>query len=210
VLRLNPGDSLKVGVVNGNIGYAEVTRVAADCVEIEVKTLDIPPPPALPLTLILALPRPQMIKRILQTAACMGVQHLCLIQTSRVEKSFWSSPAISNDAMEEQCFLGLEQGMATQLPVITKHERFRPFMEDRLSDISAKCNVKLVAHPGDYPCCPSMNLQSPSILAVGPEGGFLNKEVNAFIEAGFSPVQIGARILKVETAVTALLAKLSL
>jgi len=207
VLKVTPGDTLKVGQINGLKGTARVATIA-EVVTLDQLTLDQAPPPTLPLTLILALPRPQMIKRILQTVACMGVERLCLIHSSRVEKSFWQSPAATDSAIREQLILGLEQGMATQLPSVGKYQRLRPFVEDSLATLT-QGKHGFIAHPGQhYIGCPSLPLSVASVLAIGPEGGFSDKEVDWFSNGGLQPIQIGSRILKVETAVTALLARL--
>ncbi|WP_188151712.1 16S rRNA (uracil(1498)-N(3))-methyltransferase [Teredinibacter waterburyi] len=207
VLKVAPGDTLKVGQVNGLIGTARVAA-SAEVVTLDQLMLNQAPPNILPLTLILALPRPQMIKRILQTVACMGVERICLIQSSRVEKSFWQSPAATDNAIREQLILGLEQGMATQLPSVEKYQRLRPFVEDALPELIQN-KQGYIAHPGKhYASCPSLPLSVASVLAIGPEGGFSDKEVNWFSNGGLQPIQIGSRILKVETAVTALLARL--
>lgn len=208
VLRLSVGDTLRVGVVNGNMGEARLTQLQPRA-HLDIIALNTPPPSQLALTLILALPRPQMIKRILQTVACMGVQRLCLLQTAKVEKNFWQSPSVSDTAIREHLILGLEQGVATQLPHVEKHTRWRPFVQDELPSLAAHSH-NLIAHPGNYPYCTKMPRDQQTILAVGPEGGFTEQEVEWFVGAGFSPIQLGARILKVETAVTALLAKLSI
>lgn len=51
-----------------------------------------------------------------------------------------------------------------------------------------------------------LNPEKPLALAVGPEGGFAEEEVD-FLEArGFTPVTLGRRILRAETAALALLA----
>ena len=65
----------------------------------------------------------------------------------------------------------------------------------------------LVGHPGDYPPCPR-GLDEAVTLAIGPEGGWIPYEIDLLANAGLQPVQLGARILRVETAVTALLARL--
>lgn len=207
ILRVALGDTVRVGILNGNMGKAKVAALGDDHAVLEILHLDNVPPPTLPVTLILALPRPQMIKRILQTIAAVGVEKLCLIQTSKVEKSFWQSPSMTDAAIRQQLIFGLEQGVATQLPEVCVFQRFTPFIEDQLPTIAQNAHC-LIAHPGDYPNCPATLPDERYILSIGPEGGFIDKEVDVFREAGFVPIQLGHRILKVETAIPILLGKL--
>ncbi len=206
VLKARTGSLLKVGVIDGKLGYGCLHQTDGGWRLTDIQ-LDTAPPAPLPLSLVLALPRPQMIKRILQTAACMGVARIHLLQTAKVEKSFWQSPAVTESAIREQLILGLEQAGATQLPQVEKHCRFRPFAEDALPGI-ADGHTKLIAHPGDYPACPRLAKNETAVLAIGPEGGFTEGEVSYFLNEGFAAFQLGPRILKVETAVPVTLAKL--
>ncbi len=207
ILRSQPGDTVKVGLLNGNLGRATIAKQEGNEIHLEVPDLLEPPPPTLPLTLILGLPRPRMLQRTLQTIATMGVENLCLIQTARVEKSFWQTPLLKDAAVREQLLLGLEQGKATQLPTVYCFHRFRPFVEDHLPRLSAGTCQRWIAHPGDYPAAQPAT-REPVALAVGPEGGFIENEVTCFVDAGFSPIQLGQRILRVETAIPVLLGKL--
>ena len=159
-----------------------------------------------PLTLLLALPRPKMLKRVLQTVAAMGVPRLVLLNSYRVEKSFWQTPFLEPEAIREQLLLGLEQARDTVLPEVSIEKRFKPFVEDRLPAISAG-TLGLVGHPGPYPACPRA-VEQHVTLAIGPEGGWIPYEVEKLAAAGLQPVQLGERILRVETAVPALLARL--
>lgn len=206
VLRAQVGDWVRVGLLNGNLGRARVVLLGSNEVTLEVETLTQPPPPTLPVTLLLALPRPRMLQRTLQTIATLGVQRLCLLQTARVEKSYWQTPLLQPEAILSQLYLGLEQARATQLPEVISYQRFRPFMEDVLPSL-AKDTHNIIAHPGPYPMVAKVGAKN-SLLAIGPEGGFIDSEVASFIEAGFDPIQMGERILRVETAVPVLLAKL--
>ncbi|WP_185231344.1 16S rRNA (uracil(1498)-N(3))-methyltransferase [Teredinibacter franksiae] len=206
ILKAAVGDQIRIGLINGNLGTATITSQAEETT-IAINALDQAPPPVRPITLVLALPRPQMIKRILQTVACLGVQKLCLIQTAKVEKSFWQSPSVTEEEIHKQLLCGLEQGVATQLPIVEKYPRFRPFAEDSLSGLSEGKN-QYIAHPGPYENCPRLGNDVASIFAIGPEGGFTEKEVAYFTDCNFTPVSMGGRILKVETAVTAVLATL--
>jgi RsmE family RNA methyltransferase len=199
------GDSLRVGRINGLMGRAEVMRLEPREAELQV-VLDQAPPAKLPLTLVLALPRPKMLRRVFQTVATMGVPKVILVNSYRVEKSFWQTPFLQSHAIRENLVLGLEQARDTVLPEIIIEKRFKPFVEDRLPAI-AESTLGLVGHPSDHPPCPR-GLAEPVTLAIGPEGGWIPYEVELLGKAGLNPVQLGDRILRVETAVTALLARL--
>jgi RsmE family RNA methyltransferase len=205
VHRAEAGDSLRVGRLNGLMGSGQLLRLDAEQAELSVQ-LDQPPPEKLPITLLLALPRPKMLRRVLQTVSSMGVPRLILLNSYRVEKSFWQTPFLEPAAIREQLILGLEQARDTVLPEVIIEKRFKPFIEDHLPGIAAG-TLGLTGHPGDFPACPRA-VDQPVTLAIGPEGGWIPYEVEKLQEAGLQPVQLGARILRVETAVTALLARL--
>ncbi len=206
VHRAESGDVLRVGRLGGAMGAGRILRLDAEAAEIAVETLEQNPPAKLPVTLLLALPRPKMLKRVLQTVASMGVPRLVLLNSYRVEKSFWQTPFLSPEAIREQLILGLEQARDTVLPEVVIEKRFKPFVEDRLPQLAAG-TLGLVGHPGDYPDCPRL-VDAPVTLAIGPEGGWIPYEVEKLQEAGLQAVQLGERILRVETAVPVLLARL--
>ena len=205
VHRAEAGDSLRVGRLNGLMGSGQLLRLEAEQAELAVQ-LDQPPPAKLPLTLLLALPRPKMLRRVLQTVSAMGVPRLILLNSYRVEKSFWQTPFLEPAAIREQLILGLEQARDTVLPEVIIEKRFKPFVEDQLPALAAD-SLGLIGHPGAYPACPRA-VEQPVTLAIGPEGGWIAYEVEKLQEAGLQPVQLGERILRVETAVSALLARL--
>lgn len=206
VHRAESGDRLRVGRLGGRMGTGRIVRLDTDAAEIAIESLDQSPPAKLPVTLLLALPRPKMLKRVLQTVASMGVPRLVLVNSYRVEKSFWQTPFLEPEAIREQLILGLEQARDTLLPEVVIEKRFKPFVEDRLPQLAAG-TLGLVGHPGAYPACPRA-VDGTVTLAIGPEGGWIPYEVDKLQEAGLAPVQLGERILRVETAVTALLARL--
>ena len=205
VHRSEVGDSLRVGRVGGLLGSAELLRLEPREAELSV-AFDREPPAKLPLTLVLALPRPKMLRRVFQTVATMGVQKVILVNSYRVEKSFWQTPFLEPAAIREQLILGLEQARDSVLPEIVIEKRFKPFVEDRLPAI-VDGTLGLVGHPGDFPACPR-TVEQPVTLAIGPEGGWIPYEIELLRASGLNPVQLGERILRVETAVTALLARL--
>ena len=205
IQHVSSGDSLRVGRINGLMGQGQVLELDRDHALLAVE-LNETPPAKLPLTLLLAMPRPKMFRRILQHCATLGVPEIILLNSVRVEKSFWQTPFLQPEVIRENLLLGLEQARDTVLPTVRIEKRFKPFVEDQLPAIISD-QLALVAHPGDYPACPR-GIDQPLTLAIGPEGGWIPYEVDKLIEAGMQPVQLGERILRVETAVTALLARL--
>jgi 16S rRNA (uracil1498-N3)-methyltransferase len=205
VHRASVGDDLRVGVQNGQIGVGKVTLLSQSVLEMEVH-LERAPPAALPLTLILALPRPKVLRRVLRSVSSLGVKRIILINCFRVEKSFWQSPFLKEASMKEQLVSGLEQARDTVLPEVQLRPLFKPFVEDELPSI-VKGTLPLVAHPHATDPCPR-DLKRAVTLAIGPEGGFIPYEIEQLTACGFTPVQMGERILNVETAVPALIVRL--
>ncbi len=219
ILKLDVGDRLRVGEINGRMGTAIITAITAATVNFKLKlNLHIEPVANPDIKLILALPRPVMLQRILKQATVMGVSSFYLIRARRVEKSFFQSPVLHREKIKKLLIDGLEQGMATHLPTVDIYDKFKPFIEDIVPNINGS---GLLAHPGS-----SKNLadafvgigeggakkcqKKPLILAVGAEGGWSEYECARFVEMGFVKFSLGERILQVDTAVVALLAQLSL
>lgn len=205
IQRATIGDELRVGMVNGLIGTGKIVSLTDHELEMEIR-LEQKPPKPLPVTLLLALPRPKMLKRILQGVSSLGVKQIYLINSYRVDKSFWGSPLLQPEKLKEQLILGLEQARDTILPEIYLRPRFKPFVEDELPKI-AKGTTAYVAHPGVESTCPH-DFKKPATLAIGPEGGFIPYEVEKLQSCGFIPISLGERILRVETAVPVLLSRL--
>lgn len=205
VHRAKIGDTLRVGLLNGKMGEGLIEELNESRLSLHIK-LDTAPPPPLPLTLIVALPRPKMIRRILRTTAEMGVKSLYFINSYKVEKSYWQSPALETDTVRGYLIQGLEQSCDTILPTIHLKKRFKPFVEDELTDI-IKDSEALLAHPGLGAYCPQP-LNKTATIAIGPEGGFIPYEVEKMQSIGFKGIHLGKRILRVENAITTLTAKL--
>lgn len=208
VLKVEPGKRLRVGLVGGSRGEGEVCAVSRGEVELRVDIPEGHPEPARH-DLIVALPRPQALHRVLQSAATMGVGRLDLVAAWRVEKSFFSTPSLRPETVHRHLMLGAEQGMVTRLPEVGVHPRFLPFIET-LS--SREPTARLLAHPEATVALESVapKPSERSTLAIGPEGGWIDREVDTFLGVGFEAVHLGRWILKVENAVTAMLAQLDL
>ena len=231
VLKSRVGDSLRIGIIGGQQGRGFIREINPQGVIIQIDC-PLPSPAKTAPDLILAIPRPIMLKRVLAQAAAMGVARIMLINARRVEKSFFHSSQLEPQRIIEALLQGLEQAGDTLLPQVTIHPRFRPFIEDEFSPMASNYPIRLLAHPDvieephhtfgrsarlmytEYtaPGCAPTQEPAPTqvsvrkVLAIGPEGGWVDFEVQAFKHQGFSPFSLGPRILRVDCAVPALLA----
>jgi RsmE family RNA methyltransferase len=202
VLRSQEGDFVRVGILDAGVGVAEILRCRQDCVEIRVGKIS---PQHLPENeLVLALPRPKSLRRILRTAASMAVARITLINAWKVDKAYWSSPLLRKEALAQEMLLGAEQGGWARVPHIEMERLFVP----ALAKLSARERPGYVLQPRT----PSWLDQTPAsrigrVLAVGPEGGWTERELNSLVEAGFAAVCISDSILRSDVAVAAALAQ---
>ena len=204
VHRAAVGGELTVGLLGGAVGKGRITSLEGG-LHLDV-VLDQAPPPKLPLTLVLALPRPKVLNRVLAAATSLGVARIYLVNAWKVEKSYWKSPRLEADNLRLQRILGLEQARDTCLPELHLRRLLRPFAEEELPGL-LKGTLPLLAHPGAPDPCPSQ-AGGPVTLVIGPEGGFIPAEVELLTRSGCRAVNLGPRILRVETAVAALAGRL--
>lgn len=199
------GDCLRAGMIGGLCGTATIVELSSEHALLDV-ALHTPPPSKLPLTVVMALPRPKMLRRIVRTVAECGVARLYLINSYRVEKSYWQTPVLAPDTLRDYLLQGLEQSRDTILPTIELRQRFKPFAEDELPEIMRGTHALIGDPHATAPCRFALN--TPTTLAIGPEGGFITYEVNMLKNKGFEAVNLGPRIYRVDTVLPFLIGRL--
>jgi len=208
VLHVTAGQEIRIGVVDGAIGTGRVMRVETDCVELQCALGEVPPEPDV--DLLLALPRPKVMRRLWAQLAALGVSRIMLTNAARVERNYFDTHVLDPVFYRPLLVEGLQQAQDTRLPRVSIHRRFRPLVEDDLDALS-NADLRLVAHPsakatpigGAWP-----HSASRVLLAVGPEGGWDDFELGLLSELQFKLVNLGARTLRADTACVALLAAL--
>lgn len=203
-LQLSVGDTLKIGIRNEQRYLTEVLYVSEQ--RIIVKPIRVEAiPEKLPVHLILALPRPKVLRRIIMDVVTLGVERISLIHSYRVDKSYWQTPFLQQ--LDDYVTLGLEQAGDTIAPEIQLYKRFKPFVEDVLPTWITEEKPAYVAHPYTESSMPYA-IQHSCILVIGPEGGFIPYEVDLFKKNGCQVMSLGNRILRTETAVSHILGRL--
>ncbi len=205
VLKVSIGDTIRAGVRGGQLLDGIVTALSAESVTLALRPAARSQPPALPVRLALALPRPPTLQKCLHAATTMGVKHITLFHAARVEKSYWTSHALREEELNDTIGLALEQCGDTIAPAIEVQRSLTRFVREVLG-ARASGSTLWFAHPGE---AMSENERShpEDVILVGPEGGFVDWEIQLFVDAGARPLALGPRPLRVEVACTALLAR---
>ncbi len=216
VLRSEPGDSVEIGLLNGPVGSGLMETVTEAEVVIRIAQLrDVTPSPP-EIDIICALPRPQILKRVLLTAAMMAVRRLFLIRANRVEKSYFQSPLLAPERYEPHLLDGLSQGKLTRVPIVSVHERFRPFMEETLPAALSGGRIRCIKLLPDWEAADGIvgvirteKLEN-LIVAIGPEGGWVPFELEMMEKQGFQRFTLGRSVLRVDTALAVVLGQIEL
>jgi 16S rRNA (uracil1498-N3)-methyltransferase len=214
ILKVAEGDEVSVGAVNGFRGRAIVVEVGLKQISLNVEYREEAAIGS-GIHLIVALPRPQMLKRILEISGTMAVERLDLIYASRVEKSFFKSKTLEPENLHKHLLLGMEQGSSTLYPEVNIFQSLKKYQEE-IKSLKNRQYLKLIAHPGTSDNLGSLwdktnqELRKKIVIAIGPEGGWQEQELGNFKELGFKTFNLGKKILRVETAVTVVIGKINL
>ncbi len=212
VLGVVVGRRLRVGVVDGPLGEGEVTAVGSDVVELSL-VLEAEAPPRPRLDVVVAIPRPKTLAKLLPEVVSMGVDRLFLLRTWKVEKPYLASALLTPEGWLPLVRAGSMQGRLTHTPHIVVEPLFRPWIEDRAPALFEGADVRWVMHPHAARSSAQVGPVDPearAVIAIGPEAGLVDFEVERFVAAGFEAVTMGPRPLRVETAVVAAVAQLEL
>lgn len=208
VLKLAPGDDVRVGVIDGPRGVATVRAVEADGTVRLQYILDQVRPPAPRVDLLLALPRPKVMRRLWAQLAALGVGRIMLTNAARVERHYFDTHVLSPSCYQPLLIEGLQQARDTRVPRVTIHRQLKVLIEDDL-DTLAEPGVRLLADPAapvTVAAAVGDRTDARVLLAIGPEGGWNAFETRMLVSSGFHPAGLGPRTLRTDTACIALLA----
>ncbi len=215
VLKSDVNDILEIGILNGKSGVASITSISKDKVVLSNLQLEESTSDNITIDIIVALPRPQTIKKVLFTSAMMGVRNIFFIKSNRVEKSFFHSVVLEEEQLQRHLIDGLQQGKRTQMPNVSIHDKFNPFIQD--------WRCQFYKDRDEKPVCllPDLDVEQTLVnvlgkkdkhllVAIGPEGGWVPFETEMMTSLGFDKFKLGDWTLRVEHALTACLAQIEL
>ena len=213
VLRAKTGKTLRIGLLNGPLGTGTVEALTASRVVLACEFEENPlPRPSI--DLLLAMPRPKVLKRLWAQLAALGVGRIILTNAEKVERFYFDTHVLDPDFYNARLIEGLQQAGDTHLPEVTIVKNLKPFLEQ---EIFSRIGTKLLADPSGtqnvFQTLEGSRGKFPDIgrilLAIGPEGGWTPYELDMFQAHGFERVGMGSRILRTDTACIALVSLLT-
>ena len=211
VLGVCPGDSVRAGIVRKGLIDARIEATGSDGITLRLGAVQATVPPST--HVVLALPRPKVLSRSVTTVASFCVKSLTLINSWRVEKSYFSSKKLHPVRLAEDALLGAKQGGHVWPPEIRIVDSFRRYVEDIAPRPGSK-GAQLVLHPGSAltmaQAVQGQTQGAECFLALGPEGGFIQSELDSWCSHGWSAVDLGTPTLRTEAAIAAALGQLAL
>lgn len=207
VLKAEPGRTIRVGTVNGPKGLATVEAGTGDEIVLRC-AFDASAPPRPRVDLLLALPRPKVMRRLWAQLAAVGVGRIILTNAWKVERVYFDTHVLEPETYRPLLIEGLQQAQDTRLPEVSVHRQLKVLVEDDL-DRLFPAGVRLIADAASPRRLGELifpRKESRVLLAVGPEGGWTEFEKKMLARHGFEPVGMGSRTLRSDTACLALLA----
>ena len=154
-------------------------------------------------SVVFALPRPRAVRRACRAACEIGVRELLLVGAARVEKTFLEAKLVQPEKLRASTAEGVMQAAVdTRVPPVRTQPRLH-----LVPEMLRKGGVRVVLHPGGSPLervlseCTSTQVT----IAIGPEGGWLDHEVQFLQRHGFAFAGLGPRLLTTEVALTVFL-----
>ncbi|MBB73914.1 MAG: 16S rRNA (uracil(1498)-N(3))-methyltransferase [Planctomycetaceae bacterium] len=206
VLRATPGDEITLFDGAGGEFTARVESTARKtvvCQILQARSVNR----ELPVELVLgvALPKGERQRWLIEKATELGVTRLVPVETSRSTQQHANN---STDRLQRTVIESSKQCGRNQLMYISPTTSLDAFLR-----AAPAASRRWMAHPQDARATtaavtPAMD--SPTWLLVGPEGGFTENETAQARTEGWQIIDLGARILRVETAAIALTSLASL
>jgi 16S rRNA (uracil1498-N3)-methyltransferase len=210
VLRLRVGDEVMVCDARGEECVCSIIRLGAEEAHLAVRVRHAAQPKRVSLTVDCAIPKKNKMDEIVDKLTQLGVDRIIPMETAR--------GIVKLGEATEQARLGRWQRLAQAAS--QQSQRSRVLVIARIAGLgevlsqSTEFDLKLIlALSGDRKGLTEVLSGSKAaniIVLIGPEGDFTPEEVGLAKKAGFVPVSLGGRVLRVETAAIAVASYVSL
>ena len=203
ILKLKIGDSFSAGIINSVKGNAIIKEINNEKIVFSFVPETTEKDTLHPLTLIMAFVRPICMKRILREAVSLGVEKIILSGADLTEKSYSKANFYVKEEYKKVLIDGAMQAAQTSISeVIIKNN-----IQDAIREIDNSYDKLLLDNVLKGKSLSEYEVKNnKSVIAIGPERGFSQRERKLFVANGFTSYTIGKRVLRSETASCAAIA----
>jgi RsmE family RNA methyltransferase len=196
VLKMDVGDELYVGVIDGVRGKAKIVGASAGSLELAV-SWESDAPQLHPLTLLVGLPRPQTARAILREGASLGFEKMVFFAAEKGERSYAQSRLWHDGEWQSLLELGAAQAFNTRLPHVTHHDSLVDALQ--AESLTSSCRMALDLYEAETSLADG-DVRLPAVLAIGAERGWSSAERDALKTSEFTFAHLGDRVLRSESA----------
>jgi len=202
VLRARVGQEFDITTGNG-VRRGRITSIAQDRVEFELGD-EIPAPVAGQVTVALSIFKFDRMEWAIEKCTELGAKRIVPLIARRTEAHLAAAAAKRVDRWRRIALQAAEQSRRISPPEISEPLKLKEALALSgttrivLSEAETEAMLKdiLQSHPND----------DEVVIALGPEGGWTDDELELFQEAGWISASLGNTILRAETAAVASLA----
>ncbi|MFM5891858.1 MAG: 16S rRNA (uracil(1498)-N(3))-methyltransferase [Dolichospermum sp.] len=192
VLRLRDGDQFIAMNGMGKLWLTKLQGIQGELVEtLEVKT-ELP----VSITLMISLPKGNGFDEVIRYCTELGVTCIAPIFSDR---SLLNPSSQKLERWRRIASESAEQSERTVIPTIREPVAFKTAINENTASHSYICEAR-----GDYPHLKQVinntNIAKEIIIAIGPEGGWTDQELEMAVKSGFIAISLGRRILRAVTA----------
>jgi len=205
ILKAQPGDTLKVGLLSVGTGLATVLS-SGNGLKLAFPENLQPSCAATGLRLILGHVRPITMQRLFKDLASTGMNAIWVLNAGLSETSYFRASFWKDEEYLKFLIQGAMQGGLARIPEVRRFWSMKDMLAALEAAKDGEATRRYLCHPG---------LDAPSLLtgvagstghltvAVGPERGFTADEAGQLTACGFNPVVLGSTILRTESAALA-------
>src|SRR6187401_238715 len=113
VLHVAAGSTVRIGLLDGALGVGTVEQL--DGPAVELRCIFDRPPEVPHIDLLLAVPRPKVLRRLWPQLAALGVRRILLTNAERVERHYFDTHVLSPESYRPLLIEGLQQARDTHL-----------------------------------------------------------------------------------------------
>lgn len=191
--RLPVGASIRVVDGRGRARWGKVARVDRNSARISLEDSAPTNEPALRLDLLVPTFRPERVSWLVEKATEIGAMGIHFLNMERAPRSFGGGTL---DRLRRVAISALEQCHRSCLPEITG-----PHLWSEIGGLTSGAESRWFLDPEGGRA--GSRERGSAALLVGPEGGLAPEERQSLLETGWTPIGLGPRILRIETAAVA-------